>query len=562
MNPSPAREGIHAEWIEEKKTRLCQIILPAAEIYFAQGGTPFTQNNPALKKSEMVQRFYDYQPCVMSVLGTLVAAGEERALVLMRRIFDNARTCIDGWREREGYRVTFRRAQLHMALGYAQAKHIIDKREADAWRALLIRTGEDVLSHFNQFREKHPALDNRGFGTGINHVALSAEGIWKSGEILGRPDWQDMAGGFFDRLIAYGHPDGYFEEHSNDAREGGPSILYTPLTAGSAYLTQRWRGKVNRTRFETMGAFYRRFVDAHLHPMPFADERANPHRVGPYGLALHSITPEGRGFLRLILDQIDMTDPVGGDMYLQFLARVYVELSNMDTGPGAVPEPFHDGAFRLSVPLGVVRKNQWTAGISAMKALNRVQSPKSDYALDRQSLFSLSHATAGLILEGVKAKHNPDWSTVRLGDNAYPVQTGDLDVRPDGATARVIYEGFDVHIEWTLGEIARLQMTSDFKGPLTAQLPLEIGMGQTVRLNGKLDIALGEEKAQYEHISRVETDHWIAETDQPGALVWYIAPFNPYSEGNRSAPETRRASLVVTWTGSITCSFRAKPVQD
>jgi hypothetical protein len=556
MDLKLSNEGIQPYWLEERKTRLREMVLPAAEKYFAEGGTPFTQNHPQLKKSEMVQRFYDYQPCCMSVLGSLAAAGEERALVLIRRIFSNTRNCLDVWREREGYRITFRRAQLHMALCYAQIKDHVNASEAAAWHDLLLRTGDDVLAHFNSFQEKSPKLDNRGFGTGINHVALSAEGIWKSGEILGRTDWQEAAARFFDNLLVYGHSDGYFEEHTNDAREGGPSLLYTPLTAGSAYLTQHWRNKVDVTLFSKLGKFSRQFVDAHLNPLPFADERANPHHIGPYGLALHSLTPEGRGFLRLALEKINMIDHVGGDIYMQHLARTYVELETMKMGEGTLPEPFHEGHHRLTLPLGVIRKNGWTAGLSAMKALNREIAPQSDYALDRQSLVCLSHATAGVILEGVKAKHNPNWSTVRNGDDAYPTQTGELNIQEESATARVIYGGFEVNVAWTLGETAQLEMTSPFNGSLTTQLPLEVAMGEIIILNHEQEITLGEHEAQYDNIQTITTDQWAIETDQPGTLIWYIAPFSPYSEGNKSATNTRRPSLILNWTKQMKVTFQ------
>ena len=558
MNPDLAREGLSPEFLEALKARLRGIALPAAEAYFADGGTAFTQNFPGLKKSEMVSRYYNYQPCAVSVLAELAAAGEERALVVVRRIFANTQDWMDGGREREGYHATFQRVQLHMSLAYDRLKAMVDAAEADAWRALLHRTGEDVLARFNRFREKHPALDNRGFGTGINHVALAAESIWKSGEILGRPDWQDAAGGFFDRLMAYGHPDGYFEEHTDDAREGGPSLIYTPLTAGSAYLAQRWRGTVDRARFAHIGAFYRRFVDAHLRPMPFADERANPHRVGPYGLALHAVTPEGRGFLRLVLDQVDMSDPVSGDLYLQYVARLYMEVAHMDTGGGAIPEPFLDGAFRLTVPLGVVRRGGWTAGLSAMKALNREIAPKSDYALDRQGLLSLSHARAGVILEGVKAKHNTDWSTVRQGEDAYPVQTGDLDVQPDGATARVVYRAYEVTVSWALGETARLEMRSETDQDLLAQLPLEISRGETVTLNGTQTATLGDDEIAFDQVRTIGIEKWTLESDIPGKLTWPISPFNPYTEGNRSIPTSWRPLLIIPWRRATGVTFRAE----
>ena len=89
MNTDLAREGLRPAWVEGLKARLREMVLPATEVYFAEGGTPFTQNHPQLKKTEMVQRFYDYQPCCMSILGYLAAQGEERALVVIRRIFDN-----------------------------------------------------------------------------------------------------------------------------------------------------------------------------------------------------------------------------------------------------------------------------------------------------------------------------------------------------------------------------------------------------------------------------------------------------------------------------------------
>lgn len=555
MNPDLAQEGVQPQWLEASKKRLREMVLPVAEKYFAEGGTPFTQNHPQLKKTEMVSRFFDYQPCCMSVLGSLAVQGEARALIIIRRIFDNARNCLDEWRAREGYRVTFRRSQFHMSLCYNQIKDLVDPSEAQAWHKLLIRTGEDVFAHFNGFQEKSPKLDNRGFGTGINHIALSAEGIYKSGEILGRTDWQEAAAGFFDRLLVYGHSDGYFEEHTNDAREGGPSMLYSPLTAGSAYLTQRWRNGIDINLFSKYGAFYRKLCNTQLRPLLFADERANPHHVGPYGLALHSLTPEGRGFLRLVLDQMNMIDHVGGDIYMQHLARTYVELENMETGTGALPEPFHEGHHRLTLPLGVVRKSKWTAGVSALKALNREIAPNSDYALDRQNLICLSHTNAGIILEGAKAKHNPNWSTIRSGDDAYPTQTGDLTISEKDATAHVIYETFSANVSWTLEQNAHLSFSSESPNELVAQLPLEIEQGQTIRLNHAQTITPTENEQTWENIQTLSTERWTLEADQPGSLKWYIAPFNPYSEGNTSLPSTRRPLFIVPWKKEIAFTF-------
>ncbi|MSS73496.1 MAG: hypothetical protein EXS64_18705 [Candidatus Latescibacteria bacterium] len=446
IDPRLAAEGLHPEFVEKVRARIRAAILPRALDYYTEGGTAYAQANPLLKKAEMSVNYYDYQACGVSVLGTLASEGNEQALALVRRIFDNTRFYMDEWRPKEGYTTPIRRAQLHLVLCYERIHGMLSPAEASEWRALLIRTAEDMLHHFHGLRERTPALDNRGFGTGINHVAIAAEGIYKTGAVLGRPDWQTLAGDFTDRLVAYGHPEGYFEEHTNDAREGGPSLVYTPLTAGCAYLVQKWRGRADRERFARCGALYRSLVDARFHALAFTDERANPHGLGSYGIALHALTPEGRGFLRMALDPDHGTVRFDG-MSLEGLARMDVELGHVEFGDGAVPEPLREGTFRIAMPLGVTRSGGWTMGLSAMRALNREIAPKSDYALDRQTLLHISHERAGVILSGLKSKHDPLWSTVRIGDDAYPVRTGDLRMEAGRMVAQVFYETFSVEVD-------------------------------------------------------------------------------------------------------------------
>lgn len=551
------QEGLTSEFLDQIRTRIHSRILAKAETYFAEGGTAYTQNNPAAKKSEMIVNFYDYQPCCASVLGSLAAAGNERALAIVRRLFDNVRYYIGEGREKEGFRGSLRRSQLHLVLAYERLKRVLGASETAAWAELLIRSGQDMMDHFNGLQERHPALDNRGFGTGINHVAIAAEGLWKTGDALNRPDWRDAAEGFTDRLIAYGHPDGYFEEHTNDAREGGPSLVYTPLTAGCAFLIQHWRNAIDRARFAHCGAFFRNLMDAHLHAMPFADERANPHGLGCYGIALHALSPEGRGLIRLALDERDGTVNLD-NMSLEYLSRLDLELAHMETGKGTVPEPFIPGTFRISLPLGVARSHGWTLGLSALKALNRDIAPKSDYALDRQTLIFVSHEKAGTLVSGAKSKHDPAWSTVRKGDDAYPVRTGDLRLSKGQTEALVHYADFDVHLAWIPGETPRLVLTSKSPDMLTAQLVLEAPMGTLLSLDGNAASALGEDATTIEPVQSVAAPTWQISADQPGRLIWYVAPFNPYSAGNKSAPNTRRPVFAVAWSGRVEFAFSAR----
>ncbi|MDA0712245.1 MAG: hypothetical protein O3B73_18760, partial [bacterium] len=528
------------------------VILAKALGYFTPDGTAYTQNNPALKKLEMIVNFYDYQPCCASVLGLLAARGDSEALAVLRRLFENVRYYIGPGREKEGFTNSLRRSQLHLVIALERMRKTLPESDIRDWSDLLSRSCEDMLGHFLNLQERVPALDNRGFGTGINHVAIAAEGVYKSGTALNRPDWQEAAGAFTDRLIAYGHPDGYFEEHTNDAREGGPSLVYTPLTAGCAFLIQHGRKAIDRARFETCGAFFRNFMDTHLHAMPFADERANPHGLGCYGIAIHALAPEGRGLLKLYLDQVTLEN-----MSLEYLARLHLEIDHMDTGPGTVPEPFQARQFRISMPLGVVHQDNWTMGLSAMKALNRELSPKSDYALDRQTLLFLSHPEAGTILSGTKSKHNPGWSTVVKGEDAYPVRTGSLELHTDRATATVHYETFSVKVSWLFGEEPRLVFESDTAETLTTQLVLEAPVGTAFTLDGERTVTFGEAAETLDDTTTVATKSWRITAGQPGRLIWYVAPFNPYSDGNKSTPNTRRPVFAVDWTTRAEFGFCA-----
>jgi hypothetical protein len=546
------QEGLTETFVSELKDEIETLILPAAEIYWAAGGTAYTQNDPGLKRKEMAVNYFDYWPCAVSTLAIIAARGDRVAEMLVRRIFDNAGYYLDEWRSRERLTTSLRRSQLHLVLAYETLQDRIDEDLAMRWKSLLLRSAQDMLEHFNGLVEKSPALDNRGFGGGINHVAIAAEGLWKTGQVFDDSNLCELSGSLIDRLVAYGHPDGYFEEHTNDEREGGPSLVYTPLTAGCAYMVQKWRGRADIDRFARCGALFRNLCDRHIHTMPFADERANPHGLGPYGVALHALSAEGRGFLRKALDPED--NPINARR-LESLARLHLELRESELGPGATPEPFTDGTFRITMPLGVTRQNGWHAGVSGMKALNREIAADGDYALDRQTLLFLSHESAGMILSGAKSKRSSDWSTLRIADDAYPTRTGELS---DDFVATAHYEGFSATVQWELAETdARLTITSDSDHTVTAQLALELQAGDEIEIDDQT-IELGETPFKQNGLSRLSAPTWTVSPSDQGELEWYIAPFNPYSEANKSKPSSRRPLLRVSFVGTTTFTFSTR----
>jgi len=202
--------------------------------------------------------------------------------------------------------------------------------------------------------------------------------------------------------------------------------------------------------------------------LSIADERTNVHSAwAAYGLALHSLTPRGRAFIAESLGAADF------DACLpEALAVVYHELDLMRTGPGATPEYRTDGVCRLTLPLGVVRKHGFTAGLSALRALNRVIAAGNDYALDQQSMAYLAHRDAGVILSGLKSKHDPEYSTFRIGDDAYTVRTGTLETGDAWAEATLHYDTFDGTLRWDLGPSPRLTLRVDTDRAVVTTLPV------------------------------------------------------------------------------------------
>jgi hypothetical protein len=344
------------------------------------------------------------------------------------------------------------------------------------------------------------------------------QGVWYCGRALGRGDWQELAAEFAERFYASGHPDGYFEENTNEAREGGPSLVYTPLTAGCLFDVLDGRNR-RREKFRSAGSFFRSLLNADFQRIPIADERTNHvGRGSSYGLALHSLSAPGRGFVVNQLEALDVSRQSP-----ESLAVLHHELDLMTEGECAPSENLLEGSFRLTLPLGVLRRGGFTAGVSALRALNREIKPDSDYALDQQTLVYLSHRDAGVILSGFKSKRDPGFSTFGVGDDAYPVRTGELRMAEDGAWAEatVHYAGFDAHVRWELGETARLILRVD--GGREVGTALSIGGDPRVRTDAA----------------------WRTEER---------AGFSPYTEGNRADPVRL---LVADWRHQLVLEFQA-----
>ncbi|MBN1542655.1 hypothetical protein JW992_10960 [candidate division KSB1 bacterium] len=514
--PVVRRNELDDCFIAEQKRRIEEAILPLmARLYdHDEEGIP-SWFRPQHKLIERVVSYYDYYATGLSVLAPLAHRGNPHAQRLVDKVENNMQVYLQRYFrtqiEEYFWETPLRRLLLHIALAYPYLQPELDQKRRQKYRDLVTQQVELAIAHVDHFL---PGRTDLWIPYANNHTAIFMQGIYYCGRVFERPDWVDLTLEFAERYYRSGHPDGYWEEHTNAEREGGPSLLYTRLTAGCLYDVLNGKEK-RQQKFIRAGDFYRSFINYTYNKIPIADERSNNDGKGiEYGLALHSLTPRGRGFIVDNLPALDLST-----MRTESLAVLYHELDLMVTGDTAVPENRQEGSVRISLPLGVIRKNRFTAALSALKALNHLERPESDYALDQQNMVYLSHWDRGVILSGIKSKNRVEYSTFRIGDDAYCVRTGELEMGEAWAEAHLYYATFEAWIRWEIGDRARLILRSNTDRPVTTGLTI--------------------------------VNPAFMQTDFKYRLV-HLPGFSPYTAENRSDAV---ASVQFSWVGKAVVDF-------
>lgn len=508
-------------FIENHKKLIEKEIIIAMERHYLPYTETFDDNyRPGLKYIEKVVNFYDYQATGISVLAQQYSPDNQRAVKLVKKIQENIRyykdhiccTDVGGHYYGKIWNVPLRRLLLHIALAYKKLEPFLTAEEKKWYAELVDQQVNLAIEHNNRF---FPGEKNLNRTSVNNHTAIFMQGIFYCGKIFNRPEWVIMMQDFAQRMYDCVHPDGYYEEHTNEAHEGGPSMIYTRLSVGCLYDVMDGMHK-RQDKFLKAGSFYRSFINHDYQMISIADERTNCHTSKgiDYGLALHSLSPGGRFFIVDNLNSMDYSR-----ISIEALAVIHHELDLMQTGNCKTPENRREGNSRITLPLGILRKNGFTAGISSLLALNRILHKNSDYAIDQQDMVYLSHKTAGLILIGYKSKNDPQFSTFRIGDDAYTVKTGELEMGKGWAEAKLYYRTFTAKLRWEISKTAKLILSSDSDQLISSSFPIT------------------DEKY-------VRTDHNYA--------IKYLRGFSPYSEGNK-AEEIK--AMVFEWRKTLVIEF-------
>lgn len=428
---------------------------------------------PGLKLIEKIVSYYDYYACGIYALSAKIKAKDQRALHVFNKLKEHLRIYREEIFDHEIEGVGFfsipsRRLLFHLALTYQKLKDDLPNADQIWFKDFVREHGQIAIDKNHHFYPGKKIFHSDRVNRVNNHTAIFMQGIYYCGKIFDIPEWVELTMDFAKRYFDDAHPDGYWEENTNELREGGPSLVYTRLTAECLYDVLDGKN-LKQDIFIKAGEMFRSFLNYDGQMIPIADERTNhDSKALGYGLALNSLTAKGR---YLIVDHLENADFT--NLSPETLSVTYHELDLMIHGNCEISENKIDGHFKLTVPIGIVRKNDYTVGASAVIALNKFIAPKSDYALDHQNMLYLSHKSKGIILNGKKSKRSILFSTFRIGEDAYTVKTGTIETTQNSIEAHLFYQTFEAWIKWEISEKLKLTLSVNSKEEITSVLPYD-----------------------------------------------------------------------------------------
>lgn len=321
--------------------------------------------------------------------------------------------------------------------------------EMARWQDKIIRSCE-TLKHKMEKLVGVRRFIVRIVGTGTNHAALYLSTIYRAGMVFNRPDFCAFALPIIRALAKDVHPDGYWEEHSDLQRSGGPTIMYNYLTTTAIGLMHAWTNEtVFADALERSTKLYCNFVYPDATYLDLIDERVR-YDIRPFvwGLFGFSRSMEGRGSALLHMEGWKRELARTVHFYGEDLARMCENFLYWQPGDVAPPSFARtNNQATLALPAGIFKRGPWCVGLSCMRATTPEDAAyaTNDYALERQKLFSLWHERTGLLIDGSNAKRQPENSTFcSLAGQApdYWPCGGEVSGTADAFTAKAAYKAF------------------------------------------------------------------------------------------------------------------------
>jgi hypothetical protein len=421
----------------------------------------------------------------------------------------------------------------------------------DKWGAKILAACRHLIEHRMEKLVGVRRFISRVLGTSTNHVALYVTTVYRAGQVLNQPELCDYALAIGRALAADIHPDGYWEEHGDLLRTGGPTLSYNYLTHCGTALMYEWTGEgVFLDAIKKSTAFHGNFCYPDATFVELLDERVRADHVSHprvWGLFGFSHTPEGRGSAKVHFENwLKLQDK--STLSPELLGRHCENALYWHDGPMAeAPFQRRERAAKMTMPGGIFSKDGWCVSLSAMEAINHEDPAYRDnpFGLDRQKLFSVWHEKTGLLLDGSQAKNQPENSTFRApaayATDFYPAG-GTVDGDGDVWIAKAAYKSFFGEVRVRPVSASELEITlkvdpAGNRGPFTTGFTMKRLAENIVGLNGR-------------ELPITEASEWAATAETlgggfvygpltvrlpAGARVWWpFRPFNSYAADGKS----------------------------
>ena len=375
-------------------------------------------------------------------------------------------------------------------------------------------------------------------GTSPNHYSYYLASVMKAGEVLGHPQWRDMAREQFANLVRSQNPDGFWAEHD------GPVNRYSWMTMQGVGLYYEMTRDPEAIEAIRRGKdFLLGFTYPDGSAVSVIDER---NRYAPGLSATHGLLglghiADGRRFCRLTAEKMaaGADDEEGYGLSMESLSNLADAYHYWEPGPeAAVPWDSENYDRVLVSGARLMRRGDWVVTLSG------IISPPwegNQYFLDRYTYLEVWNRRTGLVIGGGLTKGQPQIATLLMqpsngGDYFWPRES------------RIVADGDSMTLELSLDHFRAKLITRilnndelvlhvhfiETSPPILWPNRYECNLQLQVKAGQQLTMAdgehvLGREKATIWEPAvggKVETDKWVLEV--PAGRSSFRFPFMPY----------------------------------
>ena len=386
--------------------------------------------------------------------------------------------------------------------------------------------------------------------------------IYRAGQVLNRPDWQERGRKMIELAVAAQTPQGYWREHH------GPTTLYNLVYTHAIGLYHCFSGDESVLPcLERAVRFHIRYTYPDGRVVETIDGRVKYHdRVSDLAHASFSLFPDGRRHARLLLENLlaqRRAQPQPRVSYVKTSGSLRIASAEYGLGPrlasayvhyrpgeeGTIPEDDPDYVFHDEGHALIHRQHGW------FTCLSGIVTPPVDtrWGQDRQNYVSVWNERTGLIIGGGNSKDQPAWSTFVVGGETDAIHVPDAAVLHRGGDADTVALSFAGHtctveIRITSAERIELCLTGTAEVPCTGGLTFKLAHDLLLHTGAGAEFTVGAERIE---LSDQTAGGWIAHrgwrVDMPpgSRFTWPVAPFNPYTADGAAPIDDAAAVLHV-----------------